>query len=297
MAVEEFYEKKGLKRTLSPRPDSPIVSIFRTLSKGFANRETRLPRCLCVLLCYNEADVLEDLINHMLTNHHDIVVWDHGSNDGTAEILDKYENRMIERSFVPRSVSFYTMYQAMSRHIIDEYVDQYDWVSWPDADEFLEGPARDKTYYEYICDVFNSKYDYIRFNNYNFWFTSEDDVSIPSPVKRIHRYSLFPDCAPRIRSWRADRTNIRIFNHNPVKGKKYPVNFNLRHYPMRTYEQMIRRLSKERANLQKGGQNYHYNNLLKNSGRLRIEPEKLHYDNGVADLQSRVIFYWKEIYG
>ena len=42
-------------------------------------------KLLGVLLCYNDADILEDAILHLLEHNHDLVVWDHGSDDGTAE--------------------------------------------------------------------------------------------------------------------------------------------------------------------------------------------------------------------
>lgn len=48
------------------------------------------PRALGVLLCYNDADILEDQIEYLLSQNHDLIVWDHGSDDGATEILDKY---------------------------------------------------------------------------------------------------------------------------------------------------------------------------------------------------------------
>lgn len=202
--------------------------------KFIDNLFQRRPRCLGVLLCYNDADILEDTIKHLLENKHHLIVWDHGSNDDTGKILDKYNSYFVERKFIPRSFDFYKLYGAMSENLINNYIKDYDWISWPDQDEILEGYDRKKNYYEYVKDVYKSKYNWIRFNNHNFWLTSEDDVTIKSPVERVRYYSVFPDCAPRIRSWRAKVTNIREFNHNELEGEQYPRFFNLRHYPMRT---------------------------------------------------------------
>ena len=44
--------------------------------------------------------------------------------------------------------------------------------------EFLEGPARDRSYFEYLCDAHESGVDWIEFRNFNFWCTDEDDPSI-----------------------------------------------------------------------------------------------------------------------
>ena len=274
-----------------------ITTLTKILLKRFNTNKLKRPKCLCVLLCYNDADILGDVIDHMLTNHHDIIAWDHGSDDNTPEILDKFRKQLRERKFVPRSFDFYNLYQQMSKNLIDNYIDHYDWISWPDEDEILEGPDRGKTYYEYVCDVYNSKYNYIRFNNNNFWFTEEDDMKILSPIKRIKRYSIFPDCAPRIRAWRASVTNIREFNHNVLDGEQYPVVFNLRHYPMRSVNQLQKRISKDRVDLQRGDQNYHFNNLKKNYDKLFLRPDQLNYDDGISILNPVEKYNWREIYG
>ena len=255
------------------------------------------PKCLCVLLCYNDGDIIEDVILHMLKNHHDIIVWDHGSDDETSQVLDKYESKFVERKYVPRSLDFYDLYPKMSQNLIKNFIKSYNWISWPDDDEILEGPDRTKTYYEHLCVVYQSQYNYIQFNNFNYWFTEKDDNTITSPTQRIRHYSIFPDCAPRIRSWRASVTNIREFNHNPLKGEKYPINFNLRHYPMRSYDQMMKRLNKDRANLQRDGLNYHYNNMRKDLSKLMLKSEQLLNDDGVSDLNPCAIYNWREIYG
>lgn len=254
-------------------------------------------RFLGVLLCYNDADILEDILLHLLNNNHDLIIWDHGSDDGTAAVLDQYAPWLAERQFIPRSFDFYQLYQKMSQHLIDNYIHQYDWISWPDQDELLEGPDRSKTYAAWVTAIFEQGFDYIQFNNFNFWLTVADDPEIVSPIERIRHYSLFPDCAPRIRAWRAAATNIRLFNHNPLEGAKLPFHFNLRHYPMRTEEQMIRRIHKDRAGLQRGNNNYHYNHMAAEMTRLIIPPEQLHFDNGISNLDPSVKYNWRDIYG
>jgi hypothetical protein len=42
---------------------------------------------LGVLLCYNDADILKDVMEHLWANKHDVIVWDHGSDDDTPKIL------------------------------------------------------------------------------------------------------------------------------------------------------------------------------------------------------------------
>ncbi len=188
-------------------------------------RPAPTPRLLGVLLCYNDGDLVEEAVRYLREQGHDVVVWDHGSTDETPAVLRSLEAELLELTTVPRSVDFYRLYQAMSEHLLDSYVDRYDWVSWPDQDEFLEGPDRARPYREWLYEVASSPYDWIQFNNYNFWWTPADDVDAVGVARRVRHYSLFPDCAPRVRSWRASATNIREFNHNPPKGERYPAVF------------------------------------------------------------------------
>jgi hypothetical protein len=180
---------------------------------------------------------------------------------------------------------------------MESYVSTYDWISWPDQDEFLEGPSRAMPYRECVEEVHASPSSWIQFHNFNYWLTSADDPEIQSPPLRIRHYSLFPDCAPRIRSWRASATNLRVFNHNPPLGDPWPARFNLRHYPMRSREQMLARILRDRAGLRRGDSNYHYDNMKLNIDRLEIAPEQLHYDDGRSELNPEPIFNWRSIYG
>lgn len=253
-------------------------------------------RLLGVLLCYNDGDLVEDAVRYLRDQGHDLVVWDHGSTDQTPEVLRALSGELLEVQAIPRSVDFYGLYAAMSAHLMKEYAARYDWVSWPDQDEFLEGPDRSRPYREWLEEVAESPYDWIQFNNYNFWWTKTDDPGVERAVERVRHYSLFPDCGPRIRSWRASATNIREFNHNPPLGERYPQLFNLRHYPMRSEAQMARRLEVDRAGLRRGGSNYHYDNMSSWPERLVIPPDKLHFDDG-GELDPSPIFNWRAIYG
>jgi Glycosyl transferase family 2 len=254
-------------------------------------------RCLGILLCFNDGDLLEESISYLLDQNHDLIAWDHGSTDETPGILERFRPHLREIRCVPREFDFYELYPTMSRHLIENYVGEYDWISWPDQDEFLEGPARDRSYYEYVLEADDSGVDWIEFNNFNFWCTDEDDPTVPETTRRVRHYSLWADCPPRIRSWRAHVTNIRKFNHNPLDGTPSPTLFNLRHYPMRSPEQMQARVLCDRAGLRRGPMNFHYENMRHRLDSLQLPAAALHFDDGVADLNPDPIFDWREIYG
>ena len=254
-------------------------------------------RMLGVLLCYNDGDLLEESIRYLLDQNHDVIVWDHGSTDETPDVIRRLQSALLETRHIPREFDFYQLYQAMSRHLMENYTSRYDWISWPDQDEFLEGPTRSKSYEESLREVFDSPYNWIQFHNFNFWTTRADDPHARATTERVRHYALFPDCAPRIRAWRSSATNIREFNHNPPLGEAWPVRFNLRHYPMRSHEQMLARVLRDRAGLRREGYNYHYENMQRRLKLLELSPEQLHYDEGHAELNPDPIFNWRTIYG
>lgn len=253
-------------------------------------------RMLGVLLCYNDGDLVLDAVRYLREMGHHVIAWDHGSTDETPQVLQALRSELVEHQTVPRSVDFYELYPRMSEHLLRDYVHSYDWISWPDQDEFLEGPDRTCSYAQWVEEVAASPYDWVQFNNYNFWWTTDDDPNVASAPERVRHYCLFPGCAPRIRAWRAPATNIRQFNHNPPLGERYPELFNLRHYPMRSKDQMRRRIEVDRAGLRRGEANIHYDNMASWPERLVVPAERLHYDDGEHELNPEVTLDWRTIY-
>lgn len=254
-------------------------------------------RCLGVLLCYNDGDILADVIEHLLNNDHDVIAWNHGSTDETASVLARLAPHMREVTDISRDVDFYDMYPLMSRHLMKHYVSQYDWISWPDQDEVLEGPSRSKRYIDYLEDVAATSHSWIEFHDFVYWFTDSDPKDVAAPTARVRHYGIARHGAIKVRSWRASTTNIRWFNHNRTDGSKYPILFNLRHYPMRSAAQMQRRIAVDRANLQHGPVNYHYENMKRVMSKLHVRADQLHHDDGVRDLDPTPIIDWSGIYG
>ena len=252
------------------------------------------PRCLGICLFYNDDDIVDDAITHLLENNHELVVWDHGSTDGTAAAIDRYSEHIRERHFIPREFDFYKIFEHVSRHVIDNLARDYDWISFPESDEILEGPDRSKSYFEHVVDVCDSGFDWIQFNNIVFWFTERDDLSIASPRKRMRHYSVWWDCPPRVYAWRASKMNVREFNHNPAEGLKYPTNFNTCHYQYRSLEQ-ARKRNAGRVGLSKGSSNVHFD-AMQAEKKLIIPASRLHVDDGIRDLSLIPSVNWREVY-
>ncbi len=265
-ALRRLVERRWVERDAAPGPGR------RTMQSALAGRNVAK---LGVLLTYNDDDIAGEVIDHLLANDHEVIVWDNGSEDGTWDALSARAGDLLELRRVPRAeCGLYEIYGAMSRHLIRDYVDCYDWISWPDSDEILLGSDLSISYADFVGEVAASPFDWVQFLNWNFWWTDEDDESTSSPLARIRHYALFPDCAPRIRAWRASKTNVRAFNHNPVAGPRWPTLANLCHYPMRGPEQASKKL-RTRAGIQRGDANWHYNKMQRDPSILRIDGAEL----------------------
>lgn len=267
----------------APRHDASFPGRTRTIAAPVAKPPG--PRMLAMLLCYNDADVLGPVIDHLVANRHDVVVWNHGSEDETEAVARSRLGRgVVEYQDVSRDeVPFADLYGVAARHLLAVYGGLYDWLSWPDQDEILEGPDLSRPYHEHVAEFLASGGDWVEFDNFVFWFTDEDDASVADPVRRVRRYCLSPAASPRVRAWRFAKTNERrLGNSNPVDGRKSAANWPLRHYPMRSREQARRRATHDRnqAGFQFGDKNWHYERFREDESALVVPAQKLHLFDG-----------------
>ncbi len=244
-------------------------------------------RFLGLLLCYNDDDVLEPVIEHLVRNRHDLVVWNHGSEDRTHEICLRHVGRgIVDYQVLDRAeVPFEQLYTVAGEYVRATYGARYDWLSWPDQDEILEGPDLTRPYHAQVEELLAADAaDWIEFDNFVFWFTDADDPAVADPVARIRHYSLYRSASPRIRAWRMASCNERkMGNANPPLGRKAAVNWPLRHYPMRSAEQARRRALHDRnqPGFERGDKNWHYRRFRDDADALRVPAGRLHRFDGV----------------
>ena len=278
-----------------PRLRLPFPGRTRTLAGPVAHAGPT--RFLGMLLCYNDADILGPVIDHLAANRHDVVVWNHGSEDETETVARARLGRgVVEYQDIDRGeVPFRDLYGVCGRYLAEVYGGCYDWLSWPDQDEILEGPDVTRPYHEQVTEALAAGVDWVEFDNFVFWFTDEDDRSVADPVARVRRYSLSPAASPRVRAWRFARTNERrLGNSNPIDGRKAPSNWPLRHYPMRSIEQARRRAhhDRNREGFQFGDRNWHYERFREDEAALRVPAEKLHrFEGGALSRDITWTFY------
>jgi glycosyltransferase involved in cell wall biosynthesis len=104
-------------------------------------------RILGVIPAYNEADCVANAIRAQLRSCDEIHVFDHGSTDGTASIVDSFGppvyREVVDREEVPPKDTAgrqsFALWHLIARFIIDRQ-HEFDWVVWSDADDLMREP-------------------------------------------------------------------------------------------------------------------------------------------------------------
>ena len=99
-------------------PSRPVPRRRRVREQDLRFQAMSRLRCLGVLLCYNDGDLLEESISYLLEQDHDVIAWDHGSTDETPAVLRRFGSELREHRNVPRDFDFYELYPEMSRHLM-----------------------------------------------------------------------------------------------------------------------------------------------------------------------------------
>jgi hypothetical protein len=335
--LNEFNEKEARPQVASPEGEiSPVAQtelkrIAPSWKKGGTPDERSVfyeavkPKCLAVLLFHNDADLIQAQIDYYrFENRHDIIIFDHASTDNSHDIYKKNKDEITCLYELPEGrVDFknnevheliYSVLQGNIPYfgikvtgIQMHYSAEYDWISFPESDEFLEGPDRSLDYFGHLCVLHpQANINKIKFDNYIFWFTEKDDKRIKSPTKRIKHYSLKRACAERLYAWRGHHTISRFFGHvHPRDIPSEITTWKTRHYEMRS-EEHLRVKIEARAGVPQTFQNspnkmnHHYEIMARRIGSVKdygiIAADELHYDDGISELIDSEKYPWSQIY-
>lgn len=244
-------------------------------------------KALALVLFHDDEDIVIPQLNYMIQNNHDIIVFSHNSVDKTDELIKNFNNkRIIDKHFISAEVKFKGnhVFKYIDKYV-EPYLKNYDWITFIESDEFLEGPDRKKSYYEYLCDVAKTDATYVMFESFVFWYTEKDDNNIKNPIERMKYYCYDSKCAKKIYAWKASVPRKNVYNHSPPKIKiQSELIFKTRHYEGRSKEHIRKKLMDRVKQFPSGGINHHYKIMYDNISKLDLKAEQLHYDNGTDEL-------------
>lgn len=254
---------------------------------------------------YNDEDIIQEVIEHLISQGMELVVLDNGSTDKSYEICKKFLGKGILtlqqfKSDTYRSeVNHRILYDMALTH-------SPDWVIRSDSDELLESGQQGSTLKEAIEKVDATGHNLIQFNRFDFFMTDDDNESVNSFKEKMKYYSYQGDFL--YRAWKYF-PGIRIGDaagHYPVfpDGYRYkisPNKFVLRHYTFRSQEQAEKKMSdrvrgtgtrKENKRIM----NNHYKLTLKQNYSDKIDHKKLtkYLEDDNWDHEIKLcLFAWK----
>jgi len=122
-----------------------------------------------MLPVYNEEDIVEEVIQHLLSQGLDLVVLDNGSTDGSYEICKKFaEKGLITLNQVKTSKFDFTL---ILRILYDMALTRNpDWLIRSDQDEILESGIPNLTLKEAIEQEDKKGHNLIQFSVFEFFY-------------------------------------------------------------------------------------------------------------------------------
>jgi len=212
-------------------------------------------RILAVIAARNEGDVIYHVVRDLIENGVEVYLIDDGSADNTVAEAGRWLGRglihieRIEPSCTPCYV--WRELLAMKERLVREL--NPDWCIHADADEFREAPWAGMTLAQAIDVVDAAGYNAIDFRLINFRPTDNSFIPGSDVRKSLVWYEEGAAC---------DRIQVKAWKHNcdiPVdlvssgaheaqfQGRLvFPIRFLLRHYPLRSLEQMRFKLGPDR---------------------------------------------------
>jgi hypothetical protein len=207
---------------------------------------------VAIIAAHNEADVIEHVVRDLIEQGVSVYFIDDDSTDGTREIVERYVGRgvlAVER--LNGTTGVFELARILTRKTQLAQTLDADWFINHDADEFRESPWPGMPLREAVAAVGELGYNAIDFALLDFW--PVDDGFRPGEDVRQHlRYFAYSQAYNRkqIRCWK--RTSpvdlIASGGHEAAfEGRDvFPLQFLLRHYPIRSEAHGRRKIFAER---------------------------------------------------
>ena len=205
-----------------------------------------------MIMVYNEADIIEQVLQYHVSQGLELVVVDNGSSDGSYEIIDRYlgqgvvDLQRIPTDYFDARLLLMRLSEMASRQ-------QPDWAVLIGADEFLETPnaSTGETLAQGLKAEAAKGYGLIQFDCFEFWPTREDDMSKRDVRRRMRHYTWTDSFHYRAYRWVPGISAAETGGHYPIVPPGItlvvsPRKFMIRHYKIRSYQHGLRKVFKER---------------------------------------------------
>lgn len=214
-------------------------------------------KILAIINTYNEADIIEETIYHLIRQGIDVKVFDNWSTDQTYEIVKRIsdiEKRVTIERFPSEASEFYEWERLLKNVECVSAECNYEWIIHHDADEIRLSPWKNITLNSAISFIDSLGFNAIDFTVLDFRPTDNSYEKIKSFEQSL-RYFEFgknPGHFLQIKGWKViPGINVNLSDSGGHEAqfenrKVYPIKFLTKHYPLRSPEQAKRKIFKER---------------------------------------------------
>ena len=217
---------------------------------------------VALIAAYNEADIVEQVVSHLISQGIQVYFLDDSSTDGTVAAVEPYVGRglvAIEHlagataGAAPEGSGGFDWERILRRKA--EIATRLDatWFIHHDADEFRESPWPHLSLNDAIRHVDALGYNAIDFAGLDFW-PVDDRFHAGDDVREAFTFcsELAPHDLPQVRCWKKtdglDLTSSGGHEARFAGRRVFPLRFLLRHYPIRGQAHGDRKVFTERRN-------------------------------------------------
>lgn len=240
------------------------------------NKEFPQVKACGLISSYNDEDIIGDVIYHHLNEGLQIHVIDNWSQDSTFNIIQQIANKRNDvtyERFPEKPTNYYDWASILDRKLAYSLEHAYDWYLHIDSDEIRESPLntnllRTISFANYLG------YNAIDFTVIDFRPTDVNDTFSSPDSFNFFEFGRRPGHFIQIKGWKkGDYGKITLSDSGgheiAFNGRKiYPLKFLLRHYPLRSKQQIDNKIIKGSARREKDrrekGWHYHYDSFLQN---------------------------------
>lgn len=202
---------------------------------------------------YNEEDIIQESIEHMLAQGCDVYVVDNWSTDNTREIVIdltyKYQGQVQVERFPGKPTEYFELDTILKRIEVINYRIDPDWGLLFGADELFESPWHDTVLAQFLTVV--GGLGYTAMPATEVVFHPVDDGWCPGmSMKEYFRYWSLGRTAKNVRAWRGRMVKFLDGGHDVDLGNRKKLwlgkRLIIRHYPYRNQQQAERKVFQER---------------------------------------------------
>lgn len=147
------------------------------------------PLLIGFICCYNEADIIEEVLRFYKRARVPVVFIDNGSNDGTAEIARRHVGGEV-LEYLRHETEEYDLKELLDLCLArsERYAPQ--WIMHIDADHLYEPGPGYVSFHEQVKDAERRMCNVIDFDEYVFLPTTADGPGEPQVYERMKHYAF-----------------------------------------------------------------------------------------------------------